>query len=133
MKTNTPRRLALNLFSKGKSKNDVLKELIEKFEFEDLQSCEVCKEFRKTIMANASHCNDAKELKTAKANAYRKASKALMSQMSRAEDAHPLFTAPNILLSPGRYLNTNWEKIGEDDAEVMMTLKKNCHKNLYII
>jgi hypothetical protein len=93
-------------------------DLIAKFEFEDLQSCDLCKEFRKTIMANASHCNDAKELKTAKANAYRKASKELMDHMSRAEDAHPLFTAPNILLSPGRYLNTNWEQIGEEDAEV---------------
>ena len=95
--------------------------LIEMFEFEDLQTCGLCKEFRKTIMANASHCNDAKELKRAKANAYKKASKELMVHMSRAEGTHPLFTPPAILLSPGRYLNPNWEQIGEEDAEVMIS------------
>ena len=101
-------------------------DLIGKFEFEDLQSCSLCKEFRKTIMANASHCNDAKELQRTKGNSYRKASKELMAHMTQTEDAHPLFTVPNLLLCPGRYLNANWEQIGEEDAyaEVMMTLDK---------
>jgi hypothetical protein len=102
--------------------------LIGMFEFEDLQACELCKEFRKTIMANASNCNDAKELKTAKANGYRKASKELMVHMSRAEDTHPLFTPPNFLVSPGRYLNPDWEQIGEEDAAVMISLDKFCPK-----